>query len=308
MFLTPYHTTQCSMIDMKGIQGALQRHEVHGDLLPALSPKGVPLKGVVIVPPQVKSLKPFDLPLDYQGPKGLKLAVDVRGFTRPVGSNDIKVVAGAEYEGALLRAALSHAWMTEVPTAAHDMRRFHDLPAKVFVRLLSETIVRQLHLSAVDQQAVVAAAGLFYYSNFIAGDDVYSTEELERITIAVARISRISPQTIHNFYDGVGRITNLDTFCDALRHITKNPRLEKVDAAFVITLMGGIWYGGNARRLVAVGLEYPPVWLALVYQAVTDRSFHGSRLTKMVEEENRNNAGTAFARQIVDYLELGTDE
>lgn len=306
MFSTPYHTTQCSMMEIKSIQSALQRHEVHGDLAPAVSLKGAALKGVVVVPPQVKSLKPFDLPMDYEGPKGLKVAVDVRGFVRADGNN-FKITNGAEYEGALLRGALSHIWMTEVPGAAHEMRRFHDLPAKVFVRLISETIVRQLHLSAVDQQGVVAAAGLLYYSNFIAGDDAYSADELERIAIAVARISRISPATIHGFYQDVPRVSNLDTFCDAMRHITKNPRLDKVDAAFVITLMGGIWFGASARRLVSVGLEYPPVWLALVYQAVTDRSFHGSRLTKMVEEENRNNAGTVFARQIVDYLELESD-
>lgn len=309
MFLTPYHTTQCSSIDVKGIQGALQRHEVHGDLAPAVTPKGSTLKGVVVVPPYVKSLKPFDLPLDYEGPKGLKVAVDVRGFTRATGDNAFKVVAGAEYEGAILRGALTYVWVSDLANAMADMRRFHDLPAKVFVRLLSETIVRHLHLSPVDQQGVVAAAGLFYYSNFIAGNEVLTTDELERITVAVARISRISPQKIAEFYTGdLPRVNDLDGFCEAMRFITKNPRLEKVDAAFVITLMGGIWYGGAARRLVAVALEFPPIWLALVYQAATDRSFHGARLTKIVEEEDRNNAKAVFVRQIADYLELDSNE
>ncbi len=309
MFLTPYRTTQCSSIDVKGIQGALQRHEIHGDLAPAVTPKGSTLQGVVVVPPYVKSLKPFDLPVDYEGPKGLKVAVDVRGFTRATGDSTYKVVAGAEYEGAILRGALTYAWINDLHNATVDMRRFHDLPAKVFVRLLSETIVRHLNLSPADQQGVVAAAGLLYYSNFIVGNDALSADELERITIAVSRISRISPQKVAELYSGdLPRVTDLDSFCDALRYITKNPRLEKVQAAFIITLMGGIWYGGAARRLVAVALEYPPVWLALVYQAATDRSFHGARLTKIVEEEDRNNAKTIFARQIVDYLELDSNE
>lgn len=306
MFSSPYHTTQCSSIDVKGIQSALQRLEVHGDLAPAVTPKGHTLKGVVVVPPYVKGLKPFDLPLEFEGLKGRQVAVDVRGFTRATGERDFKVVAPGEFEGAILRAALTYAWADR---GWEDMRRLHDLPAKVFIRLLSEALVRQLNLNPMDQQGVVAACGLFYFSNFIPGDDDLSKEELERITVSVARITRISPQKISEFYAGdFAKPTDLEKFCDLLRVIVQSPRLEKVNAAFIITLMGGIWFGSNARRIVAVALEYPPFWLALVYQAVTDRSFHGARLTKLVEEENRNRAGEEYARRLADFLELLGDE
>lgn len=304
MFLTPYQTTQCSMIDIKSIQSALQRHDVHGDLQPATTPKGHVVEGVVVVPPYLKGLKPFSLPLDYEGPKGRQVALDVRGITRATGESSYKILSGAEFEGSVLRGALTKAWMDG---GASDMRRFHDLPAKVFIRLLSEVICRQLHLPPEDQLGITAACGLFYFSNFIA-DETLSADELDRIVVAVSRITRIRATQVQDYYAGeLPRVTNLATFCDAMRHITKNPRLEKVDPAFIITLMGGIWFGGDARRLVAVALEYPPIWLALVYQAATDRSFHGSRLTKMVEEENRGNASASFARQIVDYLELESD-
>lgn len=311
MFLIPYQTTACSSYDVKGIQSALQRAEVHGDLAPAVTLKGTVLKDVYIVPPYVKDIKPFSMPLEFESSNGPAIAVDVRGVTKITGETSFKIVAGAEYEGAILRGALTKAW---IDGGAAEMRRFNDISAKVFIRLLSEALVRRLNLSPFDQQAVVVVCGLFYYSNFIADTQVDRTgalarEEKDRISVAVARLSRINPQKVAELLDGeVPMITNLDSFCDALRFVVKSPRLEKVDAALIMTLMGGLWFGGNARQLMAVALEYPPVWLALIYQALTDRSFHGAQLTKMVENENRNNIGAIFIRDVGSYLEIISDE
>ncbi|WJJ55200.1 virion structural protein [Xanthomonas phage RTH11] len=183
------------------------------------------------------------------------------------------------------------------------MRRWNDISARVFIRLLSEALVRRLSLGPAEQQAIAAVCGLFYFSNFVQGE--VDAEEKERIAVAVSRITRISPQSVMRFYEGdVPQADSLDGFCNALRHVVQNPRLERVDAAFIITLMGGVWFGGQARMVVAVALEYPPVWLALIYQALTDRSFHGASLTKMVETENRGNAGAQFIRDVGSYLDL----
>lgn len=311
MFLTPFQTTACSSYEVKGIQDALKRAEVHNDLAPAVTLKGTVLKGVYIVPPYVKDIKPFSMPLEFDSARGKAVAVDVRGLTKATGDSSFKVIAGAEYEGAVIRAALTKAWMEG---GAADMRRFNDIAAKVFIRLLSETLSRRLGLTPYDQQAVTAVCGLFYYSNFIANNEITRNdslppEEKERIAVAVARLTRINPQTVADFYAGdVPAIHDLNSFCDALRHVVKSPRLERVDGAFIMTLMGGFWFGGNARQIMAVALEYPPVWLALIYQALTDRSFHGAQLTKMVEAENRNNVGAQFIRDVGSYLEMLSDE
>jgi len=311
MFLTPYQTTACSSYVVKGIQTALQRAEIHGDLAPAVTLKGTTLKGVYIVPPYVKDIPPFSMPLEFDGQNGLSVAVDVRGLTKATGETNFKVVAGGEYEGAIIRAALTLAWMNG---AAADMRRWNDISAKVFIRLLSESLSRRLNLGPYEQQALTVVTGLFYFSNFIPNDhigrnDSLSQDEKEKVIVAVARLTRISPQTVAGFLAGdVPMIYSLDSYCDALRFVVKSPRLERVDAALIMTLMGGLWFGGNARQLVAVALEYPPVWLAMIYQALTDRSFHGAQLTKMVETENRNNAGAQFMRDVGSYLEILSDE
>lgn len=311
MFLTPYQTTACSPYDVKSIQAALQRAEIHGDLAPAVTLKGTTLKDVYIVPPYVKDIAPFSMPLDFHGQHGPSVAVDVRGFLKATGETGFKIVAGAEYEGAIIRAALTLGWMEG---GSGEMRRFNDIAAKVFIRLLSESIARRLNLGPYEQQALTVVTGLFYYSNFVPSDRIgrdgtLVQEEKDKIAVAVARLTRISPQTVAEFLAGeVPMITSLDTYCDALRYVVKSPRLERVDGALIMTLMGGLWFGGNARQIVAVALEYPPVWLGLIYQALTDRSFHGAQLTKMVETENRNSAGAHFMRDVGSYLEILSNE
>jgi hypothetical protein len=310
MFLTPYQTTACSAtLGLPNIQSALQRAEIHGDLAPATTLKGAVLEGVYIVPPYVKDIKPFTMPLMFEGSKGSAVAVDVRGFLRSTGERTFKITEGGEYEGAILRAALTRAWING---SANDMRRWNDISARVFMRLLCETIVRKLNLSSLDQQSVYVACGLFYFTNFIDAEKLgegSESDEKDRIAVAVARMTRINPQRVAELLAESDSLpTNLDKFCDTLRQIVKNPRLEKIDAAVIMTFMGGFWYGGTARQVMAVGLEYPPVWLTLIYQALTDRTFNGSQLTKMVEAENRNNAGAQFIRDVGDYLEILSDE
>lgn len=310
MFLTPYQTSACSSYDVKSIQSALQRADVHGDLAPAATLKGTVLEGVFIVPPYVKDIKPFTMPLEFQSTKGPAFAVDVRGVTKAVGETQFKVMVGGEYEGAILRAALSRAWVNGGHT---DMRRFNDISARVFIRLLSETLVRRLNLSPQDQQAVTVVCGLLYYSNFIPVDSHHPelpADELERISVGVARLTRINPQTVHDLLTNqpIPRVRNLETFCQALRVVVDSPRLQNVDAAFIMTLMGGYWYGGNARQLMACALEYPPVWMTLIYQALNDRSFRSTQLSKMAEVENRNNSGAQFIRDVASYLEIMSNE
>lgn len=309
MFLSPYQTTACSATaGLPSMQDALKRAFVHDDLPPAATLKGHVIPDVYMVPPYVKDVKPFSLPLPFELPGGKSgVAIDVRGITKLVGDRQLKVVSGGEYEGAVLRAALTKAW---IDGGAGEMRRWNDISARVFIRLLSEALVRRLGLSPLDQQGVVVATGLLYYANFHDFEKGPMTQDdMERVGVAVARSTRISPQTVVSMLDsGVPQVSSLEGYCEALRYIVKNPRLEKLDPAFIVTLMGGVWFGGQARVLTAVALEYPPVWLGLIYQALTDRSFHNAGLTKMVETENRGNAGAQFIRDVGSYLDLLSNE
>lgn len=307
MFLSPYQTTACSSYpasDLKNIQHALTQAFIRDELVQATTPKGALIKGVYVVPPYVKDIKSFSMPLEFETVNGKAVAVDVRGFTKETGETSFKIVSGSEYEGAVLRAAMTLLWMQG---GAADMRRWNEIAARVFIRLLCETIVRRLNLSANDQQAVYVTCGLFYFSNF--SEPSIDVAEKERVAIAVSRVARISPQTVMQILsEDYAPITDLDSFADALRVLVKNPRLEQVNSAFIITLMGGFWYGGNARQLMSVSLEYPPIWYSLIYQALTDRSFRGSQLSKMVDMENRNNSGAQFIRDVGTYLEIDHDE
>ena len=83
-----------------------------------------------------------------------------------------------------------------------------------------------------------------------------------------------------------------------------SPRLASLNAGFLVTAIGGVWFGANARENVAVSLEYPPLFITLVYKALMDRSYHSTMLSRFVEISNRRDAGKDFTRNLANFLEM----
>jgi hypothetical protein len=308
MIDSAYQTTAASAAAAatKPIQMALKQAFIHGDLAPAKSLKGEIIEGVYIVPPYLKGVAPFTMPLEFETAHGEAIAVDARGFMRGNDADSLKVVQPGEYEGAVLQAALTRIWRRN---GATEMRRWNDLAAKVYIRLVSETLVRVLHLSAYDQQPLAVLTGYFYYTLFIGNQEILRNEaitheEREKIIVAVSRITRVNPSKVEEIIrEDLTRPYTLQDFAEMLKREIPTPRLEKLSDALIMQMLGGIWYGGNARQLVAVALEFPPAWLTMIFQAVNDRGFRGAGLTKMVEDNNKQDAGARFTRDVLNALE-----
>lgn len=306
MFKTPYQTTVGSSYAhlVPTISSALQRAHIHGDLHEAKLLDGRRVEGVVMVGGNITDIKPFPFPIEFEVNGEKLFAVDVRMCTRYNRGEDLKVVSGGDYEGLLLRAALMRYWSAG---GNREMRRWNEIAVKAFVRITSEALIRRLNLPPADQQAVIAMCGYFYFAGFI-GTEISAVEK-EVIAVAVARATRLPVVTATDIICREGPVpVTLQDFTDALRNTINNPRLEHLDAATIVSLMGGIWFGANAKVTIAVALEYRPFWIGLIFQALQDRTFGNSNLTKIVEQENRNRAATAFVRELSNALEIESDD
>lgn len=306
MFKSPYQTTVGSSYAhlVSSISSALQRAHIHGDLHEAKLLDGRRVEGVVMVGGNVTDIKPFPFPIEFEVSGEKLIAIDIRMCTRYSRGDELKVVAGGDYEGLILRAALMRYWAAG---GNREMRRWNEICVKSFVRIVSEALIRRLNLPPADQQAVIAMCGYFYFAGFLGAD--ISDVDKEVIAVAVARATRLPIATATSVIMTDGPVpVSLQDFTDALRSAIDNPRLEHLDAATIISLMSGIWFGANAKATIAVALEYRPFWMGLIFQALQDRTFGNSNLTKIVEQENRNRAATAFVRELSFALEIESDD
>ena len=308
MFLLPYQTTPCAAYVLTGIVSALQHAAIDGQLVAAQTGKNVPIEGLFVVPPYVKSVAPFAHPLHIEVSGKPMLVIDARAFTREDRINDqLRIANPNEYEFLVLRGRLTHAWLNGY---ASDLQSVGLIVPQVYTRLISEAIVRRLGLNPMDQQylAVIVA---YYYACLFTDENSLQENDVAKYAARISRITNINTVTVLQILDQLKGtdhelrvLTDITSLVEAIRTVGSSPRLEALNAGLLVQAVGGVWFGASAREIVAVGLEYPPNFIALIYMALTDRTFHGAPLTKLVEACNKRDAGKDFVRNLANFLEM----
>lgn len=307
MYKNPYETTPCSAYELKDIVAALQIALVDGQLLGLQTDKVGSHPGVFEVPPYCKAVNPFTQVIHFDHFGKSVYVVDTRAFLRERREGGVQVSNVSEHEAAALRALTTKAW-NEIGSGA--FQAMAELPARVFVRLVSEAVSRRLALSPADQQTVIAVTAYYFFSLFT--DEVWDEQGLYRLGGRIARCSLVPAdraiQILEKLaqHDG-GSVTlqpakSIDDLIRAMQTACESPRLSTLNVGLLYAATGGVWYGAAAREHVAVALEYPPAWMTLIYLALTDRTYHGSQLQKLVLAADKGALGSDFAKNLIALL------
>lgn len=302
MFKYPYETTPASSYVLKDIVSSIQHAMVDGQLRPAQTLGRKTVEGVYEVPPYVKAIAPFSHPVFFNHFGKDVCVIDTRPFVRELTGGERKIQAATEFQFAMVRAILSKAWAEGDPT---EFSSFGDIAARAFIRFLSEGIVRRLALSPMDQQALTAVTGFYWYSLF---DPSIGESESSRLKVAgkIARITLVPADKVIQIIDQLEPIHDLQGYCDALRKVVDTTRLEKITPALIYAIVGGAWFGAAARETVAISLEYPPYFLAMVYMSLTDRSYNSAQFSKLIQQIDKNGLGKDFVQIMTSFMERAT--
>lgn len=304
MFKFPYETTPCSSYNLADIRKGLQHAMVEETLKPAVTLKGAEVQGLLSVPPAIKTIAGFNHPLSVDHFGKQYVVVDTRAFETQKVSGEFRINNPTEYQFAVLRGALTVAW-AEGDNA--ELAQLGDLPVRVFARLVSEGIVRRLNMNPGDQMKLAALAGYWHLCSYIPEESIDHDLAIKMAT-KVARATQISVERVLEVIEGLGDgtnfpvIRNVQMFCDSAFRAVESSRLEHLNTALLYAIVGGCWFGSAAREVVAVALEYPPTFLAMLYMALTDRTYHSAFFTKLVQTADRNNAGEDFKKRLIHFM------
>lgn len=305
MFKFPYETTPCASYQISSVRKALMHALVSGELSPVTSlatsgtKAGETLKGVLEVPPSLKSIPAFSQPVWLDGMNREALVLDTRAFVSEKRDGTLKVTNPTEYRFASLKAVFIRSWIVG---GAEEQSGFGDFPATVFSRILSEGLVRRLGLSPLDQMNVSVISAYYYFCLFLP-NDTQLTENLKvKLASRVARATRVNLEKTLAILDVLPFLKDINDYLSALKEYLNTPRLDKVNVGFLYAAIGGVWFGAHARESVAMALEYPPVFLAMLYLSLTDRSYHRAYFTKTVLSTAKEAVRKDFTRQLSAYL------
>lgn len=305
MFTLPYETTPNGSYQTEEIRKALLHALISGELRPVVSgskhseSNGEILKGVQEVPPYLKSIPAFSQPMWVENDNNKMLVIDSRAFVREGRDGSIKITNPTEYRFLTLRAILTRAW---IEGSKAEQSQFGDYPATVFSRILTEGLVRRLGLSPMDQMNLSVISAYYYFSLFLSVDAELTDIDRVKLATRVSRATRVAVDKVMALTDQLPILGDINAYSAALKEAVGSTRLSKLNAGLIYAIVGGCWFGAHARESVAISLEYPPIFLAMLYMALTDRSYHSAFFTKTALSTDKEAARQNFTKSMGAYL------
>lgn len=242
---------------------------------------------------------PHPVVIDEQSEHSI-LYVDLRSFTHlDQASGDYIIKLNNEAVLEINRALLNAIW---VEKNAYVLLNLSPLPMLVFASWVSETVARRFALTPKEQLTLAIYSSYYYYSLFSENEKM-DDEDLNRVIASISKNLRASSMDVIEVLDRVPEtLSGVGQFCELMPEVVGSIRLKDFNHTLLFQLVGGAWFGLNARELVAVSLEHIPSWIALVHAAFSERTYRNTQLSKLCERKASRAQSDAFIRSVFNLL------
>jgi hypothetical protein len=232
------------------------------------------------------------------------LFIDSRSFGKyDTDNREFKIRNEVEYSLLLARAKLNTIWLDGKEPWLRDVST---TPIAMFASWISESVGRRFALDPKEQFDLGILAAIFYTSQFSDSVELDERDKL-RMVNSITRALRAPAQDVIEILDKVSIINNVFEFCGKAEEVTNSVRLKDLNPGVLYTILGGTWFGVNAKEMLAVAVEHPPTWIAILLSAFTERTFRNSQISKIAERSSFKKAGEDFVRATLNMLRVNED-
>lgn len=212
------------------------------------------------------------------------IATDFRPFTNKSAMLSGKTLMEAsssygDYDLYVKRTVLSIPWLLG---DTGYLRHNFEFAGMVYGAWISESIGRLFMLDPRDQMIVFIIAHLFYQNQFYESE-IITDNVKDSFAVHTIKATRASSDMVYEVLERCGNLSSLSDMCNSIMNITDNVRLKDLSAGFIIARLGGSWFGYGAAENIAVSLEHPPTFIAMVCSAVELRTYKNTNIAKTAE-------------------------
>lgn len=197
------------------------------------------------------------------------------------------------------RAILDLKWVSGEYT---KLRSKFSFAGSVFAAWISQSVSKAYGLDFQDQRVIMAIA-MYYYHTLFTADKVLQDKLLEIAVIHTIKATKLSSKEVDEIFAQMTEINDVNDLCGSIKKIVNNVRLQDFSLAMLLTLVQSTWYGNSARELISVALEHPPTWIAIVFAALTERTYKTSSLYRLIETTAKNSNVNEFKLNYLDEVE-----
>jgi len=280
IYLDPYQTTIGSLTDNSKLKQALLKNYISGEMsginytrkLDIVSTNKITPVFITGLFEEEHDLPGFDLPIlvEYKGKPFDLLFIDVRGFIRSKVSNHDRdeilrnISDPMEYQFKRNIAVL----IMEGMSSEEDRPYFAtELGCGlVYARWISRNLTNSFHLDMIEKNAIEVACMQFYLN--ISNRENEDSSGMKNMTAnKLAKVLNILPSfasQIFNRDDYVFPAVELNELVQNIKVASNSRKLDKLTPATLSIMVGNGVFGHNLQKIIAMGLESVPVWIALV--------------------------------------------
>ena len=244
----------------------------------------------------------FTHPITFKGREGEQyLCSDIRVFVKkgtPTDNIEKSIRNLTEYKFAKGRAILNLAWIT----GGHGkIKNTLSFASKVFSHWLSEIIAKNYALDFKDQ-TLINILSSFYYQTLFTENVTFSDEDRQRMAIHTIKATGASSAQVFEVFDKIEQIKDIEDYCALVPKVTENVRLKDFNLGVLLSIVKNSWYGTNAKEIISVCLEHPPTWVALVYTALSEKTFSNSTESRVAERHGKRGAADEFKKAFLAMM------
>ena len=299
---TPYATTLGSSFNHKKTPSQLAAHysSVGGDSdIVNMYLVGKVL--VVDVEGEVSDVPLFSQPLVYVGSISNSLTdkathvvfVDQRPFTR-IKNETRNVVNPREYALGKVKGVLTAKWVSE---EYDDLKADGSVAGSTFCNVVASVVANQYGLDPLEKLKISVIASIYYGQMFSDG----GVPSLIVFRDAM-KWTGAKPPTIDEIVDsGISVSPGMNGLAQAIANYG-GAKVKNLDAGILLSLLGNIFYGYNNKELIAMSIEYPPLWMAMVFIAITDKSFSNTYLARVSNTQVKRGKATPLVKLVNNLI------
>lgn len=294
MFKTPYETTTLSSFVMLHTKSSLEEIIVNDKeiLKPLDTEYNLCNENLLVLNDneQYKDVPLFTQPLlvntnpVHNQTDDNRFVVDCRPFTgtNNLGQTDIK--KPSQYKNNLIIGGLSHFWYFGGEKELASINKF---PVKVFSSWITSALAKRLNVDEIAQvktNAIIAYYFCCLFEDFEPyGEQKYLDDDHAYVIgIKVAHATSLKVYDAVDLIKQIPTMSNINDLVSALKNHGGTERYKQLNTGFLYTLLGRSSMNGMSSDSIIACLEYPPIFLAMMYIAATERGYNKSDIGGMV--------------------------
>lgn len=231
-----------------------------------------------------ESIPAFSMPITVMDVMGRRrICIDVRKSNREFTVNEVtgtfKPVLLTE-TNFLVNLAIAQDIWREGPAEFNNV--YFDA-CRIYAMWLAMKTSKRLVLSAQQQNELVISFAYYWLTRYNS-ESFINENYYNFIVNKISTLFGFNQNEVYTILNRFNKVVfeDIDVFCKTLSQVIDNPKMKTFNRVLLQTMILGSWLGGvNARELTAVAVEYPPVFLTILYRAMNERSFKNSDITQL---------------------------